>query len=234
MIEEIDFETYLYISNERFIVSVFEKKNSQNLYKKEFEFKNHLNNINFDYLSEFLDQNIFKIEKLIGQFIKNIFLVIETIENLKIDICIKKNNYGELIHQKNIQYALNDVRDQFKKNYQNTVIMHMMINDYLIDGKNYSSLVRDLRCNNFCLEISFIYISKYFVSKLDKILKKYQIQISQNICGNYVRTFIKNDNYDICAMAFKIRNGSNENEILLVPKNHKNMGFFEKFFQLFS
>ena len=29
-------------------------------------------------------------------------------------------------------------------------------------------------------------------------------------------------------------NGINENEVKLIPKNTKNKGFFEKFFQLFS
>ena len=32
----------------------------------------------------------------------------------------------------------------------------------------------------------------------------------------------------------KIRNGYNVNEITLIPKNIKNKGFFENFFQLFS
>ena len=35
-------------------------------------------------------------------------------------------------------------------------------------------------------------------------------------------------------MANKLQNGYNHNEIILVPKNIGNKGFFEKFFQLFS
>jgi hypothetical protein len=35
-------------------------------------------------------------------------------------------------------------------------------------------------------------------------------------------------------MASKLKNGLNKNEITLVSKNTENMGFFEKFFQLFS
>ncbi len=35
-------------------------------------------------------------------------------------------------------------------------------------------------------------------------------------------------------MIFKIKHGYNANEVLLVPKNDENKGFFEKFFQLFS
>ena len=35
-------------------------------------------------------------------------------------------------------------------------------------------------------------------------------------------------------MAFKILNGANENEVTIIEKNTKKLGFFEKFFQLFS
>ena len=38
----------------------------------------------------------------------------------------------------------------------------------------------------------------------------------------------------ICEMAYKIENGHNENEVKIIPKSTKNIGFFEKFFQLFS
>ena len=39
-------------------------------------------------LSKFLDKNIFKIEKLSGILLKNIFLIIEHDENFYVDICV--------------------------------------------------------------------------------------------------------------------------------------------------
>ncbi len=100
MIEEENLETYLSISAKKFEIFLFDKKNLKNLYKDElelehenkFEFKNE-NQINFknlDYLSKFLDSNIFKIEKLAGNFIKNIILIIENKKNSNVNICIKK------------------------------------------------------------------------------------------------------------------------------------------------
>ncbi len=35
-------------------------------------------------------------------------------------------------------------------------------------------------------------------------------------------------------MVYKVRNGFNANEAVIVPKNSKKTGFFEKFFQLFG
>ena len=55
------------------------------------------------------------------------------------------------------------------------------------------------------------------------------------MCGNYVKSFFKEgDNVEISLMAYKLRNGQNNSEVILVPKIIGNKGFFEKFFQLFS
>ena len=234
MIEEVDFETYLYVSRNKFEISLFDKVESKNLYKNESKIKNNLDNISFLDLSKFLDENIFKIEKLIGKFIKNIFLIVEYNNNLDVNICIKKKNYDNLLSKKNLEYALIDVRDLFMENYKKQTIMHIIINNYLIDGKYHSSFVNNLKCDYLCLEVSFISLSSEFIYKFEKILEKYQITISQTLSGNYIKHFFNEKNIDICDMAQKITHGCNENEVAIIPKNKENKGFFEKFFQLFS
>ena len=93
MIEEIDFETYLYISNKKFQIFVFDKNKSKNLYNRELKVFNEFNFQNLNNLSKFLDENIYKIEKLVGKFIKNIILIIKKEENFHVNIAIKKKNY---------------------------------------------------------------------------------------------------------------------------------------------
>ena len=66
------------------------KKNLKNLYKKELKIYDELNTNNLNYLSKFLDDNIYQIEKLVGNFIKDIILIIENDEILSIHIGIKK------------------------------------------------------------------------------------------------------------------------------------------------
>ena len=90
MIEEFDIDSYLYISPNEFQIYLFDKKNLKNLYEKKVKFNNTQNIINFNNLEIFLDDNIFKIEKLAGNFIKNIFLVIENEEIAELNFGIKK------------------------------------------------------------------------------------------------------------------------------------------------
>jgi len=96
MIEEPDFETFLYISSNQYIIFVDDKKNLKNLYKQEFKIDNEINLDDSSYLSKFLDENIYKIEKLVGNFIKDITLIIENEKILNTDIGIKKKNFKVL------------------------------------------------------------------------------------------------------------------------------------------
>ena len=234
MVEEIDFETYLSLNNNKFEIFLFDKKNFKNLYKDELIVKNEFNFIDFKELSKFLDKNIFKIEKLIGKFIENIYLILENDKVFEVNICIKKKNYNNLINQKNLRNILIEVKDLFKENYQQQTIMHMIINNYLVNKKRYTSFADDLKSDNLCLEIKFISIPDNILFELDKTLEKYQIRVGQYLNRNYITNFFKKDDTELSTMAHKLRNGYNHNEVIFVPKNIENKGFFEKFFQLFS
>ena len=234
MAEEINFETYLYLTKNKFEIFLFDKINLKNLYKDELKVENTFNFLDLEQLYKFLDIQIFKIEKICGKFIKNIYLILENDLNFEVNICIKKKNYGNLINKKSLENALIEVKDLFKESYQNQTIIHMIISNYLINGKNYSSYIDNLSGDNLSLEINFMSISNNIIFVFDKTLEKYQIRISQYLNGNYIKNFFNDQNIELSEMANKLRNGYNHNEVILVPKNIENKGFFEKFFQLFS
>ena len=233
MIEDLDFETYLYISKDKFQIFVLNKKKLKNLYSQELKIDHQFDFKDLNILLNFLDKNIYKIEKLIGNFIKNIILIVENEKNLKINMGIKKS-YETSLKQKSFSSNLTELKDLFKKNYQEQTIMHMCIVNYIFDGKRYSSFDSKLINDYFCIEVSFIAIDNKLVFAFDNVLEKYQIKIKQYMCGNYINNFIGDTGDEISIIANKLRNGLNINEITIVPKHKENKGFFEKFFQLFS
>ena len=233
MIEDSDFETYLYISKDKFQIFVLNKKKLKNFYSQVLKIDHQFDFKDLNILLNFLDKNIYKIEKLIGNFIKNIILIVENEKNLKIDMGIKKS-YETSLKQKSFSSNLTELKDLFKKNYQDQTIMHMCIINYIIDGKRYSSFDTKLINDYFCIEVSFIAIDNKLVFAFDNVLEKYQIKIKQYMCGNYINNFIGDTGDEISIIANKLRNGLNINEITIVPKHKENKGFFEKFFQLFS
>jgi hypothetical protein len=234
MIEEPDFESFLYISENQYTIFVDDKKNSKNLYKQEFKIDDKINPDDLSYLPKFLDENIYRIEKLVGNFIKDITLIIENDKILNTDIGIKKKDTEQLQNQDNIKNYLMEVKDLFKENYQDQVIMHMLINDS--DENATKNLSHDSYTNEgyLYLSVKFISISNNLTSVFEKILEKHQIQVNQYMSGEYMQSFFGSDISELSIMASKLKNGLNKNEITLVSKNTENKGFFEKFFQLFS
>ena len=227
-----EFETYLSISQTKFGIYLFDIKSMKNLYGKEINFEK-TNFINYFDLKQFLDDNVFKIEKLLGKFVENIFIIIDYASILDIQIGIKQKNYEPLKTKTFLQSSITNAKDLFKENYPDEKIMHIIIKNYLIDGKKYSYLEDNLECEHFNLEVQFKSISNEIIQNLNKVLKNYQINITKCVDGNYVKNFFNND-IEISKMTFDILNGSNENEVMFVKKNTKKLGFFEKFFNLFG
>ena len=77
MNEVTDFETYLIISHKKFEIYLLDIKNFKNLHKEEFNIQINLEKIDLNLLSEFLEKNIFRIEKVAGNFVNNINVIIE-------------------------------------------------------------------------------------------------------------------------------------------------------------
>ncbi len=234
MTKEFDLDTYLVISHCKFAIYLFDKKNFKNIYKQNFEFKNKFETIDLNSLSRFLESNIFKIEKLTSKFINNIFVVVDDKEIKDLNIGIKKKNYIENLNYKSLESIIREANDLFKETYQDQKIIHIIIQNYVINGKAYPIFQKNLNTNNFGLEIKFISVSKKLSHQLDKVLEKYQIKISEYISESYVKNHFQGKRNEFPVMVYEIINGINENEVKIVPKNQINMGFFEKFFQLFS
>ncbi len=234
MTEAKPFEVYLIISKEKYEIYLLDKKNLKNIYKEEIHVEKNIDLIDYNLLSSFLDKNIFKIEKLIGKFLKTIFLVIENNQILNFSMGIKKKNYNEKINKHYLQSSLAELKDLFKENYQNNKIMHFVVNKYLIDGVNYTSFDEEIVGDQMCVEVNFISVPNILIKEISNVLEKYQIKIDRLFEKKYIKNLFEGEFLDLSIIAFKIKSGHNQNEIALVPKNLKKSGFFEKFFQLFS
>ena len=234
MIEELSLDAYLSISQKKFEIYLLDKKNLKNIYKKEFHFENDTDQIDYNLLADFLDKNIFKIEKLTGIFLKSISLIIENYNILNFSIGIKKKNYGEKINKQYLESSLIELKDLFKENYQNNKIIHFIINRYLIDDINYTSFDQEINGEFICVEAKFISVPSILIKEISDVLAKYQIKIGSLFEKNYIQNFFEEQSLELTISAHKIKSGQNQNEISLVSKSYKKKGFFEKFFQLFS
>ena len=233
MNKDEELENYLSISPRKFGIYLFDKKNFKNLYKEELIVNDSSKFLDFNNLKIFLDNNVFKIEKLSGKFIENIFFIFDDNKIFNLEMGIKKKNYNISITKEYLENSLIEARDLFRENYPNQEIMHMIIKKYFFNDKDYLSFEDNLKTDHFALEIQFKSISNSIIYDLNKILEKYQIKIIKFIDGGYVKKSF-NKKLELTEMSHRILNGYNANEVKFIPKSSKKLAFFEKFFQLFS
>jgi hypothetical protein len=231
MIKETDFETFLFISKYKYQIFVCDKNNLKDLYNEQIKIYDE---IELDNLSNFIDENIYKIEKKLNSFIRSIILIIEDDKVLNVGISTKKKKYENYIDHKHLENSLVEIQDVFRESHQDQIIMHMIIVNNDKNENNF--LFNNSNTNNAYsfLEVNFISISNSFTYIFDKLLENHQIKIKRYMSGSYIKSYFSEDATELSKMAIKLNNGLNKNEVQLVSKSIKNKGFFEKFFQLFS
>tara|TARA_B100001063_G_scaffold196738_1_gene188766 strand:- start:272 stop:976 length:705 start_codon:yes stop_codon:yes gene_type:complete len=234
MNDDLEFESYLFLSPNKSMITICEKKNIKILYKEKFLLKGDLNSSNFESLDNFLNDNIFKIEKSLKSFLKNIFIVLDYKVFFPVQLSLKKSFSGKILSQNDLNYILNDSKFQCQETLKNKKIIHMVINNFKINKKDYSFLPKDLPIDEVCVDISFICLSENFIKNLEAVLKKYHISLDRIISGDYMNNLFKNSQLDPIQMAKQTVEGFNKNEVVMAPKNIENKGFFEKFFHFFS
>lgn len=226
-------ETFFLINKKKISINVHNKHNSKNIFFDERDNKINHNEFDFDLLRFFLEKNIFKIEKLTNSFVKNINLIIESDQFTTIQVSIKKDNNGNILKRSDLTHMLNEAQHDCKNSILKNKIIHMIIDNYVIDGKKFPFFPNNFKCKYISIDLRLICLSSSFINEIEKILKYYQITIRRVLNFNYIESYLDNKK-DLFKIASKIMGGLNENEVIIVPKKTNIKGFFERFFNFFS
>ena len=229
-----NFETFLFLGPSKIEINVIDKQKNESFYSNKKILENNIQILDIEILDEFLKKNIYEIEKKMEGFVEKINLILESKEFFTIQVSIKKNTYGDLISKKNFIHLLNEVKDECKNTISERKIIHMIIDNYLVDGKNTTTIEENLKCKTFSMDIKLICLSLKYIGQLEKIFKNYQISINHILYSDYVKSLFINDDKNIFKMAIQSINGYNRNEVFIIPKVLRNKGFFERFFNFFN
>ena len=90
MNNDLTYKTFLFCSSKKFVLSVVQSKDSKALYEKKKFLNKDINSIEFNNLEEFLENNVYEVEKKIDSFIKDIYLILDINDFFPIRISIKK------------------------------------------------------------------------------------------------------------------------------------------------
>ena len=232
-----NFDIYLDLCPTKLSIAAFEKFSGHSAFFKEYNCVTNLNKdqLNFENAGKTIEKNIFEIEKKTGEFLNDIYLMVETPESISINLSLIKNNEGKKIQKKNVQYLIQDAKQQILRSYYNKKIIHIIISNYVIDNIVYNSLPLDINCKKFSIDIQFICFPSNLIKKLEELFNNHQIFINKIICSNYAKSFTKNESCtNICESGLKLIQGINKQEVVIVPRKLEKKGFFEKLFHFFK
>ena len=232
-----NFHIYLEFSHTELNIAAFNKINNKLEYSNQKLYKSYFNNneLNFDILQNFVEKNILEVEKAIGEFVKDIYLMIETPQSTSINLSVLKNSEGNKITKQDVMYLIQDAKQQILKSNSAIEIIHIITENYNLDNMNHNFLPLDTNCKKFSIDIKFICFPKDLLRNFEQLFLKQQIFINKFICSNYVKTFnSKNNEKHICEKGKEIVEGINKQEVASIPKIIEKTGFFERLFHFFK
>ena len=233
MINNLGNRIFLFLSLDKFTIVALNSTDDY-IYKRESSTNNKSNQIDLKFLENFLNENIFKIEKELNEFVKNIFLIIDNQSIFSIHLSIKNKFDNIIINSNSVHKLLLDAKSCCKKTLEDSDILHMKIDKFYVDGTYFKTLPEEKNCKNFCIEMSYICLPKEILKSIEDVLSKYQISLNKTLCFNYLNSFLNDKNNNLYITAQKILDGFNQNEVHITSENSKKSGFFERFFNFFD
>ena len=158
---------------------IVEKKNILSLKKDQ---------LNFFETKKVIKDVIYELEKKTKVYMNNISLMLDTSDSLSISLSVSKKNDGKLIEKKNIQYLIQDAKQQILKSYPDQNIIHIIISNYKVDGEDYDYLPENTKCEIFSVDIFFICFPKILIKDLENLFQTNQISVNQFLCSSYTKS----------------------------------------------
>ena len=139
MKNKLENKIFLFLGIDKFTIVAL-NSNNELVYKEEILTNNKSNQIDLNFLDNFLNENIFKIEKRLDEFIKSIFLIIDHQNIFSICLSIKNKFDNIKINSDSMHKLLLEAKSCCNKTLEDLDILHMKIDQFYIDGTYFKFL----------------------------------------------------------------------------------------------
>ena len=190
-------------------------------------------NLNFTILTKFILEKVKDFEKDVGSFIEKVNVITDSKYN-QFSLSLKSKYSSNEIKETDIVRLISDAKQIIMRNNKNCHILHILVDQYIIDGKKYFEFPESLNYKEFIVDVSFITINISTVKMLNRILKNCNIELKKIISHQYSSRFADNNDTSPCIAAKKVIDGINPSEVQIHNLEPKRQGLFEKMFNFFS
>ena len=185
-----NYQIYIDCSFSKLKASAFHKTNLSERLNVESKFF-------FDHteISAEIQKIITFLEKNTTEYIDSISLMVDSPRGLSIGISISKKIDGLQLKQDDIQFLVQEAKQQILKYYKNQNITHIIINNYKINDIDYDHLPLNKKCNFIALDILFICLPEEIIEYYKNIFYKFDISINQIISSSYAKAKNYEENF---------------------------------------
>ena len=127
------------------------------------------------------------LEKNTNEYINDINLMIDSPKMISIGISIFKKTDGLQLKPEDIQFLVQETKQQISKYYKKQNIIHIIINNYKINDIDYDYFPSNIKCNSIALDIIFVCLPKEIIKYFKNIFYKFDISVNQIICSSYAK-----------------------------------------------
>jgi len=154
------------------------------------------------------------LEKDSSEYIDSISLMLDSSKIFSVGISLAKKLDGSKLKKTNIQFLVQEAKQQISNYYKNYNIIHIIINNYKVDGIDYSYLPEEIKCNFISLDIFFICLPTDLVLYFKNTFSKSNILVNQIICSSYAKSINYKDNLNLSGHTSFIDIGFNRTSII--------------------
>ncbi|MDA9616358.1 cell division protein FtsA [Candidatus Pelagibacter sp.] len=150
-----------------------------------------------------------------NEYIDNVNLMIDSPKMLSIGISISKKLDVSKLREINVQFLIQEAKQQILKHYSGYNIAHIIINNYKIDNHDYSYFPNQINCHFISLDIIFICLPDDLVQYFKNIFLESNILINKIICSSYAKSINYKNNLNLTNYVSFIDVGFNKTSIFL-------------------
>ena len=225
---------YLAIVGQNLHINYFESKDSYSSYQKNYLMPDTLDdNLNLIVLSKFILEKVKDFEKDVGKFIEKVYVITDAKYN-KFSLSLKNKYDSDKIKETDVVRLISDAKQQISRYNKDFVILHLLVDKYIVDGKEYLEFPENKSYKEFIIQISFITVQNSTVKTLNKIFKDCNIEVKKIISHQYSSSFAEKSDISPCIAGKKVTDGINPSEVIMHNLYTKKQGLFEKMFNFFS
>ena len=225
---------YLAIVGQSLHINFFGSNNDNSHYQKKYLMPDTFdNNLNLIILTKFISEKVKDFEKHIGSFIEKVNLITDA-KSDRFSFSLKKKYDSNQLRKADVVKLISDAKQLFLRNNKNYTILHLLVDKYIVDGREYLDFPENVNYKEFVIDISFITVNSSTVKTLVKVLKDCNIELDKVISHKYSERFAEKSDISPCIAGKKVIDGINPSEVTIYSLNTKKQGIFEKMFNFFD